>query len=231
MRVHLSLRSFQYYSTSFYIIIIILPQETHAPQLRRLLDAGLQRLPWNQYLRLANDANGSQALRIVPYGSFNVEVEYTTLRIPFFAREQVQSTLPTGMDDAHHQDLFRCWDVQSFFLLSYGNMSNRPVDPKWRRTPVEQVKPHSLKFRFVLGPAARCHSEEKSRLYHTKLLEERVAESIRKAAENSSNIIYSEEDPCQNREAKRIDSLTGRSSILWLLLADWWFDTITSELR
>lgn len=45
--------------------IIILPQETHAPQLRRLLDAGLQRLPWNQYLRLANDANGSQALRIV----------------------------------------------------------------------------------------------------------------------------------------------------------------------
>ncbi len=127
----------------------------------------------------------------------------------FFAREQVQSTLPTGMDDAYHQDLFRCWDVQSVQYFSYRNMSNRTGDPK--------------RYCSGTGPTVRCPmapycSKEKSRLYHTKLLEERVAESIRKAAEKSSSIVFPGKDPGrgkgwlwlgQNRKAKQ---------------KDWWID-------
>jgi len=39
------------------LVLVRVGDPFHAPDLR-LLDAGLQRLPWNQYLRLANDANG-----------------------------------------------------------------------------------------------------------------------------------------------------------------------------
>lgn len=198
-------------SVLFYIIlhhwpIIILPQETHAPN-------------WGVcWMPACNDCHGTSisVWPMMPMG--HRHWEFVRMAVSMSKLNTLQNRSSPPCPQAWMMPIIKISSDAGMFNLffSYGNMCNWTVDPKWRATPVEQVKPRAIPRRNPGCTTQSCWKNEWLNPSEKRLKTAAISYMLGRTLAKTG---------------RQKDWQIDRSSILWLLLADWWPDTITSQLR